>query len=74
MAFNNVRRQKFIDEAHYLDYLETLNLYINGSKEELAKGGMVPDALSSFHWALASDLLKFLLLHYTAGRPIAELI
>jgi hypothetical protein len=73
MAFKNQRRQRFIDEAHYKDFREELQEYLNAAHESLQNPDQSLKAKRSTLWAVATHLLEILILDYTAGHPINEL-
>lgn len=74
MAFKDERRQKFLDEKRYRDYEYRIKESTRLSREALATDDeLVPEAESSFRWAIASNGLKWIILQYTAGHPIEEL-
>ncbi|AXV83763.1 PoNe immunity protein domain-containing protein [Ralstonia solanacearum] len=73
MVFKDVRRQKFLNEKDCLAYQDWNSESILRSREKLETAELTPRAKSSYRWAIASEGLELLILHYTAGRPIDEL-
>jgi hypothetical protein len=73
MVFRDERRQKFLDERRYAESVNELEMRIAIREKSLAEEALTERAISSFHWHIASVKLELLLLHYTAGRPLAEL-
>jgi len=73
MAFRDQRRQKFLDEHYYSESVGELAERVAIREKGLAEEVLTPSAISSFRWHIASVKLEVLLLHYTAGRPVAEL-
>jgi hypothetical protein len=74
MAFKDVRRQKFLSENRYsLNERRLLESMRRSRNRLVTDNELIPAAKASFRWAIASDGLEQLMLHYTAGCPIEDL-
>jgi len=73
MAFKDVRRQRFLDEAHAKEREEDLQDRINDFRAEIANTALREGARGSYAWKVASESLELLVLRYTAGSPIENL-
>lgn len=73
MAFNDVRRQKFLGEARARERDEDLTDRIQDFRQEINNEALVARARRSYAWKVASESLELLILRYTAGHPLAEL-
>jgi Domain of unknown function (DUF1911)/Domain of unknown function (DUF1910) len=73
MAFKNVRRQTFFNEAHAEEFEENLRCRIERFKPEINDVMSVPRARQSFAWSVATNSLELLILRYTARRATSEL-
>ncbi|NHQ86765.1 DUF1911 domain-containing protein [Iodobacter sp. HSC-16F04] len=71
MTFNKNRRQRFISEDHYQEFMAGLLYMIRTSEEELKHAeSLRPAARQSFKWSIASEKLELFILNYTAGQSI----
>lgn len=73
MAFKDVRRQSFLDEARAKERGEDLQDRINDFRTEIANTALREGARGSYAWKVASETLELLVLRYTAGSPIENL-
>lgn len=74
MAFKNERRQRFLAENHYQEFSGGLAETIKRREEGLTtEDSLIPKAISSFKWRIATSKLELLLLDYTAGISLFEL-
>ncbi|ADU39675.1 Domain of unknown function DUF1910 [Variovorax paradoxus EPS] len=73
MAFKDVRRQSFLDEARAKEREEDLQDRINDFRTEIANTALREGARGSYAWKVASETLELLVLRYTAGSPIENL-
>ncbi|MCF1443238.1 PoNe immunity protein domain-containing protein [Ralstonia nicotianae] len=73
MAFNDIRRQRFLSAAHAEEFDADLKRRIESDLQTLAEEDLAQRARRSFAWSVASDSFERLILHYTAGKPVQDL-
>jgi len=73
MEFRDIRRQRFLDEAHAKERDDDLTYRIDLDRPFIHDESLVMDARSSFAWSMATSTLELLVLRYTAGNSVTEL-
>jgi hypothetical protein len=73
MAFKDIRRQKFLDEARAIERDDDLTYEIARSRPKIQDALRIEAARGSYAWSVATSTLELLILRYTAGQPITEL-
>jgi hypothetical protein len=71
--FHERRRQKLLGQKEYTEFDEQLDMYEASHQKLLGEQDLRPGAVESEKWLVASDRLKKLILHYTAGDSLNEL-
>lgn len=73
MAFKDIRRQQFLDEARAIERDNDLSFEIERSAPKILDESRIEEARGSYAWSVATSTLELLILRYTAGQSIKSL-